>query len=39
MTGMLRFTYDTSDACCGFERGWYIDNLNFAQYCNDPQFP
>jgi hypothetical protein len=37
--GQLRFTYDTGDGCCGFERGWFIDNLNFAQYCSDPKFP
>jgi hypothetical protein len=39
MVGRLRFTYVTGDACCDFERGWYIDNLAFAQSCNDPQFP
>jgi hypothetical protein len=39
MVGRLRFTYATLDGCCNFERGWYIDNLNFAQSCNDPQFP
>ncbi len=31
--GQIRFTYNTGDGCCDFERGWYIDNLNFAQYC------
>lgn len=36
MEGMLRFTYDTVTACCGFERGWYIDELNFAQACLEP---
>ena len=39
MVGRVRITYNTQDACCNFERGWFIDNLNFAQYCNDPQFP
>jgi hypothetical protein len=38
-TGRLRFTYDTQDACCSFERGWFIDDLSFAEYCLDPQFP
>lgn len=37
--GRLRFTYATGDSCCNFERGWYIDNLSFAQSCADPQFP
>ena len=37
--GRLRFTYDTGDSCCAWERGWFIDNLNFAQYCMDPVFP
>lgn len=27
-TGMLRFEYDTVDECCGFEQGWFIDDLN-----------
>ncbi|MEM9463238.1 MAG: hypothetical protein AAGF11_54355 [Myxococcota bacterium] len=31
--GQLRLTYLTVDDCCTFERGWYIDNLNFAQFC------
>ena len=31
--GQLRLTYSTGDSCCGFERGWYIDNLNFAVPC------
>ncbi len=39
LVGQLRFTYNTQDACCDFERGWFIDNLSFAQYCTDPQFP
>lgn len=38
-TGILRFTYNTGDDCCDFERGWFIDNLNFAQYCTDFPFP
>lgn len=37
--GRLRFTYDTIDGCCEGERGWFIDDLNFAQSCSDPQFP
>lgn len=36
MLGQLRFSYDTVTACCGFERGWYIDELNFAQHCLAP---
>lgn len=35
MDAQLRFTYATSDECCGFEYGWYVDNLNFAQLCPD----
>lgn len=35
MDAQIRFTYDTDDACCGFEYGWYVDNLNFAQLCPD----
>jgi hypothetical protein len=31
--GYVRFVYDTGDACCNFERGWYIDALNFATDC------
>ena len=26
--GMIRFEYDTFDDCCGFEQGWYIDEIN-----------
>lgn len=37
--GQLRFTYNTGDGCCSFERGWFIDNLSFAQYCQDSPFP
>lgn len=33
MEAQVRFSYDTDDDCCGFEYGWYIDNLNFAQLC------
>ncbi len=36
MDAQVRFTYDTGDGCCGFEYGWFIDNLNFAQVCPDP---
>lgn len=36
MDALLRFTYETGSACCGFEYGWYIDNLNIAQVCADP---
>ncbi len=36
MEGRIRFTYDTGDACCGFERGWFLDDLNFAQMCDAP---
>jgi hypothetical protein len=40
MTGRLRFTYNTQDSCCSFERGWYIDDLNaFSISCNDDPFP
>ncbi len=39
MTGRLRFTYDTIDSCCSFERGWFIDDLSFASFCNDDPFP
>jgi len=31
--GYVRFRYETTDTCCHFERGWYIDALNFAQDC------
>jgi hypothetical protein len=37
--GQLRFEYDTGDSCCGFERGWYIDDLSFAAFCDDVAFP
>lgn len=36
--GQLRFTYETLDACCGFERGWFIDDLSFAAFCDDQPF-
>ncbi|MEM7153828.1 MAG: hypothetical protein AAF799_13350 [Myxococcota bacterium] len=39
-TGRLRFSYDTQDGCCSFERGWFIDNLDgFTQVCEDDPFP
>jgi len=31
--GYVEFAYDTADAFTGFERGWYIDNLNFLPPC------
>lgn len=38
-TGRLRFSYDTQDGCCAFERGWFIDNLNgFTLVCEDDPF-
>ncbi len=37
MMGQLRFTYNTEDGCCGFERGWYLD-FTFA-ICDDVAFP
>ena len=36
MEGQVRFSYNTVTACCGFERGWYIDDLNFNQVCDAP---
>lgn len=36
--GQLRVTYNTADGCCGFERGWFLDNLSFGG-CADPAFP
>jgi hypothetical protein len=33
MTAIVEFGYDTVDACCNFEKGWYIDSLNVAQEC------
>ncbi|MCH9686795.1 MAG: hypothetical protein K0V04_35505 [Deltaproteobacteria bacterium] len=37
--GQIRFTYNTGDSCCGFEQGWYIDDLNaFSISCNDMPF-
>jgi hypothetical protein len=39
-TGQLRFSYNTMDSCCSFERGWFIDDLNaFSISCNDDPFP
>ena len=26
--GRLRFEYDTSDSCCEYEQGWFIDDIN-----------
>jgi hypothetical protein len=37
--GVLRLTYNTLDACCSFERGWFIDNLSFRNACLDGPFP
>ncbi len=34
--GQIRFSYNTGDSCCGFERGWYIDDINFGQVCDAP---
>jgi len=31
--GQVQFKYDTRDSCCDFERGWYVDALNFATDC------
>jgi len=31
--GIVEFGYDTVDACCEFEKGWYIDSLNIAREC------
>jgi len=28
--GQLRFSYDTIDSCCEFERGWFIDDLSLC---------
>lgn len=36
VAGQLRFSYDTGDSCCGDERGWYIDDINFSQTCDAP---
>lgn len=36
--GQLRFTYNTGDGCCSFERGWFIDNMNFGEICFDSPF-
>jgi hypothetical protein len=39
-TGRLRFSYESMDSCCEFERGWFIDDLNaFSISCNDDPFP
>ena len=26
-TGSLRFEYQTTDACCSFEQGWFVDDI------------
>lgn len=31
--GLVRFSYNNIDTCCGEEKGWYIDQLNFATDC------
>ncbi|MFO0614439.1 MAG: hypothetical protein U0414_17780 [Polyangiaceae bacterium] len=31
--GLVRFSYDTGDAAQSYEKGWYIDQLNFATDC------
>lgn len=31
--GRVRFSYDTGDAAVGYEKGWFIDGLNFATDC------
>jgi hypothetical protein len=31
MLGRLRFEYDTNDECCGFEQGWFIDDLGVSE--------
>ncbi|MBK8943365.1 MAG: hypothetical protein IPM79_38625 [Polyangiaceae bacterium] len=33
VVGYVRFIHDSTDSCCQFERGWYVDALNFAQDC------
>ncbi|MCA9705406.1 MAG: hypothetical protein KDK70_06140 [Myxococcales bacterium] len=33
MLGVVEFGYDTGDACCNFEQGWYIDSLTVATEC------
>ena len=38
MLGQVRVTYDTVNAASGFERGWYLDNINFAQNCLTPNY-
>jgi hypothetical protein len=29
----VRFVYNTTDGCCGWERGWFVDELNVAEDC------
>ncbi len=31
--GIVRFSYDTGDDYLGFEKGWFIDQLNFGTDC------
>ncbi|MEQ9324190.1 MAG: hypothetical protein RIF41_33820, partial [Polyangiaceae bacterium] len=31
--GIIRIDYDTLDACCSFEQGWYLRNANFFIIC------
>ncbi|HHH29788.1 MAG TPA: hypothetical protein ENK57_15785 [Polyangiaceae bacterium] len=31
--GIIRIDYDTLDACCSFEQGWYLRNANFFTIC------
>lgn len=35
MTGQLRLSYDSQDACCETERGWFINDLNVLSACID----
>jgi hypothetical protein len=29
----VRFVYNTTDGCCTWERGWFVDELNVAEDC------
>ena len=31
--GIVRIDYDTLDACCSFEQGWYLRSANFFTIC------
>ncbi len=33
MVGQIQFRYETLDACCGFEQGWFIDTATIAPEC------